>query len=459
MFRPGLIAVDSTSLLTATLWPGRAFYLTWVMAKAPARQYDDFMAPTFRHVSRWAGTARLLLLVAILLVGGCSTASYRYQEFNPADLQTQAQTQSEGRLRVTAAVPGQDQAEDIFGFPVYDRGIQPVWLEVENGSDHWIRYAPTGSDREYFSPLEVSYMHRKGYSKEARHEMDMRLHGMGMRRRIAPGETASGFIFTNATQGTKGLYVDLFGEGDDDESFAFFLDVPGFTPDHAQVDFRSLYDPGEILDLDSDGLREVIAKAGCCTHNIDGDQSGLPIGILAIADGEDLLRALLRAGWNETAWTSNREKGDPSTFHYLLGRVADAKFSKKRGARNDLKELRLWLTPWRINGQPVWAALVTHFIGQKTQLANTLLGDMFDPEIDEGRQYLLQNLWYTQSIESLAWIATSDVIPIEEARLDFNGDLYFTDGHLAVLKLSGTPVSMIETKRAAWGDDPPRRRE
>ena len=114
-----------------------------------------------------------------------------------------------------------------------------------------------------------------------------------------------------------------------------------------------------------------------------------------------------------------------------------------------------WLAPWRMEGDPVWIVLVTHFIGQRNQLRETLFGSIFDPDIDEGRNYLIQNMWYTQSLERLGWIATGDIISIDEAREDFNGDRYFTDGHLAVIWLSGEPVSMLETQRAKWSDPPP----
>jgi hypothetical protein len=116
-----------------------------------------------------------------------------------------------------------------------------VWLSIRNERQYRIRYALTGTDPQYFSPLEVAHMHRKAYSKQARSEIERRLYEMGMPRRIEPGETVSGFVFTHAVPGTKGLLVDIFSSEDEDHSFAFFLDVPGFIPDHAEVEFETLY--------------------------------------------------------------------------------------------------------------------------------------------------------------------------------------------------------------------------
>src|SRR6187401_2298844 len=42
------------------------------------------------------------------------------------------QSKSAGTLRVTVAVPTPAEAETIYGRNLADRGIQPVWVEVEN---------------------------------------------------------------------------------------------------------------------------------------------------------------------------------------------------------------------------------------------------------------------------------------------------------------------------------------
>jgi len=65
-------------------------------------------------------------------------------------------------------------------------------------------------------------------------------------RYIHPGETRSGFVFTHVEPGTKGFNVDLYGSGGGSQQFAFFVEVPGFEPDHAAVDFDALYDPSEL---------------------------------------------------------------------------------------------------------------------------------------------------------------------------------------------------------------------
>jgi hypothetical protein len=114
----------------------------------------------------------------------------------------------------------------------------------------------------------------------------------------------------------------------------------------------------------------------------------------------------------------------------------------------------LWMAPIQLDGQPVWMAQITHFIGQRTQLEQAVFGSRIDPDLDDGRDYFMQNLWYSQSLAKIAWLAGNDVVSIENPRVDFNGSEYFTDGYRIVTWPSGAPVSLLDTTNLDW-DDPP----
>ena len=76
------------------------------------------------------------------------------------DFKQRAQTSSEGDVRVTAAVLSAAECEAKFGSNLYQRNIQPVWLEIENKSDEPVWFLPLGLDRAYFTPLESAYLNR-----------------------------------------------------------------------------------------------------------------------------------------------------------------------------------------------------------------------------------------------------------------------------------------------------------
>jgi len=392
-------------------------------------------------------------MMCCLLVA-CSSTPYQPEEFDPLILSAQSRVQQSGDIRVTAAVPSREQALRIFGFDMYERGIQPVWLNIENHGDNRVRYAPTGTDPSYFPPFEIAYMFRKTYSKQDRPEMERHLYELSIQRLIQAGSTSSGFVFTHVAKGRKNLVVDVFDALDGSESFAFFLEVPGFVPDHAIVDFDNLYASSEIVDYDTDGFRSMMANWQCCTEDLSGELTGLPLGVILIGGGKNVLRALMSAGWYETRWQDARERLEPDNFHYLFGRHADAVLRIKRKASNERNELNIWKTPWRLDGEDVWIALITHFIGQKTRLEEALMGARFDPNIDDGRNFILQNIWYSQALRQSAWLDGGDPSTSNQPRQDFNGAHYYSDDFRAVMWLSDEPVSLYETKFTIWDNSP-----
>jgi hypothetical protein len=387
----------------------------------------------------------IILVVCTCLLAACATKTWQHDAIGSVPYESRAKTIVADDLRVTAAVPNESETETIFGLPLYKRGIQPVWLEIENRSSFLIRYAPVGTDRNYFSPLEVSYMHRSGYSDKAREQMDRYFHEIAMPRLIRPGETRSGFVFTHAQPGTKGFNVDLFGpDPEQDYSFSFFVDVPGFEPDHASVDFDALYTEDEIRSLDSASLRQELAEFPCCSKDSSGDEDGAPVNAMLIGESNDVLYALLRANWHETVSNSDATPGqvnDASTF-YLYGRQADALFYHDHA--DERVELLLWLSPLQHDGKSVWMGQVNNYISNK-------LGDLsMDPQVDDATLYLLQNIWYSQSLLRYASSKGPGTVSIDKMREDFRGAQYFTTGYRVVIWVSSEPVSLLDAVNEVW---------
>jgi hypothetical protein len=397
-----------------------------------------------------AGFSFVIFVALILLLSACATQSYRYESTSSFPIRDRAKSETKGQITISASVPGKAEAQAIFGIPIYDRGIQPVWLNIENNSEERVRFAPTGVDPDYFSPLEVAYMHRKGYTKEARRQMNERFYRSAMPRHIPAGESRSGYVFTHASTGTKAFNIDIFSGGVD-ESFAFFVTVPGFVPDHQSVDFDTLYDRSQIHDYDLDRMRTGLEELPSHSTDQSGEQQGLPVGIIIVAPGIDVLLSLLRAGWHESP--KIRDENQLAKANYLYGRIPDAVFRNQGSGARERNELNLWLAPMLIEGTEVWLAQIVHFIGQRTQLEQAVFGARVDPDVDEARNYLLQNFWYAQSLEKIGWVAGSGAVSIESARFDFNSLEYFTNGYRSVIWLSGDPVSLLETRKAL--DDPP----
>jgi hypothetical protein len=392
------------------------------------------------------GLRRYQLLVVLALAAGmaaCGGRAYLYEPVASGYFLSAAERQSEGSIQVSAAIPGREETERIFGIDLYDQGIQPVWLQVENSGDALARYAPVSTDPEYFAPLEVAYINRRGYSKEARKAMDERFHNLAMPRYIAAGKIRSGFVFTHADPGAKGFNVDVFSGGES-HSFTFLLRVPGFEPDYAQLKLREMYVGDETPDYDEEALKEPIRNLPCCSADERGEVSGEPVNLVLVGEGEELLRALLRSGWRETS-VQEAAALEPQ---FLYGRKQDAIFRYEAVGGDSFYELRFWKAPFRTGDDEVYAGQARHFyrwIGSVNRL---------DADVDNARSFAAQKFLYGQTIKSVAWLSGAEVVPVTNFWDALFNTPYFTDGYRIVLWLSAEPLSTLDISVKTW-DTPP----
>jgi hypothetical protein len=394
-----------------------------------------------------------IAVLAVVFLAGCVGQPYRPQPLEDVPFLGRAETQSQGGFVVRAAVPSPEGAEAIFGIPVYDRRVQPVWIEVTNRSGSRVRFAPVGTDPDYFSPMEVWYTNQAKLDRKGGRALQRRLDELAMPRQVPPGQTQSGFVFTHASPGTKAFNVDLYGP-DSDYSFVFFIDVPGFEPDHADIDPDTLFPPEAIRELDADGLRRALRELPCCAAVPSGFSSGLPLNVVLVGQGRELLIALLRAEWYEVARPST--KLEQSRSPQLYGRVPDAVFRLARRGVDERNELRVWLSPFRYRGDPVWLAQMTHYVARPSRLATLLLDAQLDPDVDEARDYLLQRMWYAQTLDRFAFVEGEQSDSARRLSAFFEGSRYFSDGHRLVLWLSAEPISLLEARNLRWAEWPVR---
>jgi hypothetical protein len=389
-----------------------------------------------------------LALALLPLLFACGGRSLVVPPFDFSGIEARASMQNEGLVTVRAAVLSPAEAKQMYGVDLYAGGVQPVWIEVLNAGDEALRFAPVGTDREYFAPLEVAYVNRGGLSEEARVAMNRRFYTSSIRRHIDAGTSTSGIVLTHAEPGTKGFNVDLFGS-EVSFSFPFFLTAPGFTPDHDSVDFESLYEPTDARDVREDAMPALIDEIVCCIADAAGvTGDALPMNFALIGRGNDVLASLLRARWRET------ELSDPrnalSGEHYYRGRTQDATMRYEgRNNSDGYYELRLWLSPSTLDGTPIWIGHVRHFISHRWQ------EDRPDSDIDIAQSFLLQNLWYSSALKKYGRIMTGRTVALDERRTDFNSHEYFTDGIKLVLWISGEPISMADVEKAKWSDEVP----
>ncbi|MEI7751645.1 MAG: hypothetical protein WCJ71_06095, partial [Candidatus Omnitrophota bacterium] len=96
------------------------------------------------------------LLVLTLIASGC--VRYRPHTTDRSSFMQRAQTQTRDDLTVTLTVLSNKEAKKFFGTALAKRGIQPLWLEIDNRSKNTLFLIPRNIDPNYYSADEAAYM-------------------------------------------------------------------------------------------------------------------------------------------------------------------------------------------------------------------------------------------------------------------------------------------------------------
>ncbi len=385
------------------------------------------------------------MLFVLLLLVGCSVAPLQTESL---DYRARAESQSDRGVRVSAVALSPLETQSSFVLPLAKKGIQPVWVEIENQEDKGFYLMVLSVDPNYFSPSELAWMFREEGEGSLDDKIDMFL-DMHVPVVIPPRSTVSGYVYTNLDPGAKAFAVELFGKKDV-RSFGFMQEVPGFESDFKRVDFYRLYQPGELRELDLVGLRQYLEQLPCCVLGGDQKTPGDPLNLAIVGEGRRVLAALVRQGWDlteslrgDTAWRTavsslfrSRYRTSPVSALYLFGRPQDIALQKTRGTVDERNHLRLWLAPVTLAGQNVWVGQISRDIGVRFS-SKTFVTHKIDPIVDEARLYISLDIAAAQSLRAVGYVKGVGYADRQSPRYNYTGDPFYTDG-LRVVLILGT---------------------
>ncbi|MCC7083551.1 MAG: LssY C-terminal domain-containing protein [Pirellulales bacterium] len=388
-----------------------------------------------------------------------------------------AQTQRDGDLEVTVAVLDAIESRKFFGVPMARRGVQPVWLKVVNGDQTPYRLNLLTLDPNYFSPHEAASVNHFSSGKRflgfgflallfwpflwilplklfgawrGNRRMDTYFQSQAFHLRpIHSGQQSEGFVFTNLDIGSKVVCVRLLGAGGAKE-FTFHVAVPGLDLDYLRREFLGLGRPETTVDCDLAELQKRLAAMPRAVTNRRGSREGDPVNLLVAGQFATLLSAF-GARWDETelisiatSWKTFRAfltgwdyRYSPVSSLYLFGRQQDFALQRVRKSINERLHLRLWATPLRFRGQPVWVGQVSRDIGVRfTWRTWNLTTHRIDPDVDEARDYVVEDLLQIGRLELAGYVDGVQACQPSNPRRNLTGDPYFTDGKRAALLVS-----------------------
>jgi hypothetical protein len=402
-----------------------------------------------------------LWMAVALTAQGCASLEPG-KDYKP--YQERAETQVQGDLSVTVALPTAAEAAEIYGVDLAEKQIQPVWIEVRNDADVPYWFLSSGLDPNYFAPSEAAYAFDDDGS-DGNQALDDRFDALQFINPIMPGTTASGFVLTNLDEGVKAVDVDLIAR-DDARSFTFIATDPSFKFVISRVNFDTLYREDELIHVDeASELRSLLERLPCCVTNADGTENGDPLNLVLIGERDDIIAAFTRRQWHPTeiVWSGSlwrtvrsfiagsRYRYSPISPLYLYGRPQDAAGQKARATIHERNHARFWLSPIRFRGKEVYVGQISRDIGVKFTLKSpTISTHVIDPDVDEARRYLVEDLAYSQALHRIGFVKGVGASGKEEPQANLVGDPWYSDGLRAVLFFEPRPYSLSELEVLNW---------
>lgn len=401
----------------------------------------------FKSFALCAAIAQMLVAAA-----GCATFAPPHIE-NPS-FERHVATREKDHVRVTVAVLTAAESQQYFGLPLESKGVQAVWLKVENRNDYGLYIVPRSTDPNYFSAYETAFINHRLFARQSNEAMDEFFERSRIRLRVSAHAANTGFLFTTLSEGTKFVNIEMVHDMGAIRD-GFFFQLPNGSFDYEQTRLAQSLAPQPLRDLTLGELRHTVETLPCCTTDEKGSNNGDPVNFVLVGLDDDVLGALTRQGWDPThalatgtAWKTVGAfvKGDtyrysPVSPLYFFGRPQDIAMQKARMTIHQRNHLRLWKADYTCQGKPVWIGQISRDIGVRfTVNARFFVTHKIDPEVDDARSYLVQDLMASEYLYGLGYTTGAVKTSAEHPAVNLTGDPYFSDGLRAVMLISSKPV-------------------
>ena len=191
-------------------------------------------------------------------------------------------------------------------------------------------------------------------------------------------------------------------------------------------------------------LLESIPRRVADQNHSPGDM----VNILIVGTEDEMVKAFTTAAWVKVdksvestimaGLMATFEKKDyltmPMSTLYLFDRPQDYGFAHAEPVRVIMSRnhLRVWKSPYQVDGRPLWCVAATHDIGFERDQRNNGVTHKIDPAIDGEREFVSQTLSGTGLVSARGHVVPAH--PLTTAKTATGGEFH-SDGRILVLVL------------------------
>ncbi len=383
--------------------------------------------------ARWVHVIAALITVMAFWLSGCATWQAP-AEADDSALRARAVSATVREVTLSASVLSSADSQQLFGTDINATGVQPVWVEVNNGSSQTLWLLRAGTDPNYFSPLEVAWPLHTRFARQSNARIDAYFNALDFGSLVPPGTTQSGILFANPHVGTHVFNVDLLGQ-QTIFPFTLFLPVPGEHDTKAARMLARIEMTDAIGYQNPDALRGAIRQLPCCTS------AGDPINMVFVGSAADIGAAIVRRGYRSRSNASDARQ-------HLFGRPPDLTV-RRSGAGGPANWIRMWDAPFRYQDRPV--ILVQAGRPEGGRFADTdAEAQTAYSNADESRNVLVQELVYSGGLAQLGFVRGAGKVAPASQQVGEAKHRYQTDGVRAVLFFVTRPRAVSDVELLDW---------
>jgi len=412
------------------------------------------MALTPRALIGASFTPRLAwIFLAALTLAGCGT--FNPQPIDTVDFKDRVTTSTQDGVTISAVALGPQEAQAVFGRPLFSEGIQPVWVEVENNTTEDIFLMQLFFDPLHYTPAEAAFISHISFSGDVNTQIDAHFEEHGLEAGVKAGTRQEGFLFVTPDLGAKVLNFVFVGDNTEIDQTMVVV-VPGLAIEETNP--SDLYGPDDITNLTTRSeLWAAIEALPCCVTDATGTVEADPLNFVLIGTEEVTYSSLIAAGWDETETVTSASavrttmsflfgsayRYSPISDLYVFGRKQDGAFQITRADIDERNHLRVWLTPLQFQGRPVWVGAISRDIGVIMSGIGTT--HKIDPDVDAERWYLAQSFARAQALSRIGYAPGGPVSLPDNPRSSVEPkNIFYSDGERIVLELSDSSIGLDE---------------